>query len=295
MSAASTPLPSRGLLPAQVPMAATLPPHASSLILRANMAADFKFFRRSRLILAFVIVFVIITALSILPTLFGSSSFESFSTMQQIFAELRIFLLILCGGLGLFLVSFHLRDRSLKMVFTKPCSPANWLAGAMLSAAAVSFLLNALIFAVMVVLSYAWHLSVRPGLFFLAFESFVMSLVVISFMAMLASLIHPAVAVTVAIIFNGDLFYSFQQWAMESIAAGNKSLSMRVIEHIFHALYMFLPMYAPYSRHTDTVESTYRVELGQWKYLAFSLGYTLVFALFAYLIALLSLRRKRHI
>jgi hypothetical protein len=70
---------------------------------------------------------------------------------------------------------------------------------------------------------------------------------------------------------------------------------MRVIEDIFHALYMFLPMYAPYSRHTDTVESTYRVEPGQWKYLAFSLGYTLVFALFAYLIALLSLRRKRHI
>jgi hypothetical protein len=295
MSAASNALPNRGLIPVQTPAAAVPPANAFSVILRANFVADVKFLRRSRLIMAFVLVFLVITLLSILPSAFGQSEFKSFGTMEQIYGELRLFLAILAGGMGLFLVSFHQRDRSLKMVFTKPCTPANWLLAAMLSASFVSFVLNVVICAVLVGLSYGWHLAVRPGLMFLACESVIVDIIVISTMTLLASLVHPAVAATVAIVFNGNLFYSFLQWSLQTIAEGNKTLKMRALEHFFHALYMIIPMYSPFGKHIDSVDGSYRVEHGQWKYLAFSLGYVLTFALVAYLVALLSLRRKRHI
>src|SRR5260370_31546453 len=103
-------------------------------LLRANLLANFAYFRRSRLLLAFILVFLLLTGLSSLPPLFMHSGVQSFNALRQIFSVLNGFLLFFSGGLGLFIISSHLRSRSLKMVFTKPCSPALWLISAFLSA-----------------------------------------------------------------------------------------------------------------------------------------------------------------
>src|SRR5262249_59974931 len=79
--------------------------------------------------------------LSSLPALFMNSGVQTFNSLQQIFSVLNTFLLFFSGGLGLFIMSSHLRGRNLKMVFTKPCSPALWLASAFLAAVAVALLL----------------------------------------------------------------------------------------------------------------------------------------------------------
>src|SRR5258708_25141309 len=107
-------------------------------LLRANLLANFAYFRRSRLLLAFMLVFLLLTGLSSLPPLFMHSGVQSFNALRQIFSVLNGFLLFFSGGLGLFIISSHLRSRSLKMVFTKPCSPALWLISAFLSAVSVS-------------------------------------------------------------------------------------------------------------------------------------------------------------
>jgi ABC-type transport system involved in multi-copper enzyme maturation permease subunit len=116
-------------------------------LLRANILADFAFFRRSRLLLAFMLLFLLLTGLQSLPPLFANSGVQSFNALQQIFSELNGFLLVLCACLGLFIISSHLRNRSLKMVFTKPCPPALWLLSAFLSAVIVSLLLNFVVLA----------------------------------------------------------------------------------------------------------------------------------------------------
>src|SRR5258708_36247501 len=103
-------------------------------LLRASLLANFAYFRRSRLLLAFMLVFLLLTGLSSLPPLFMHSGVQSFNALRQIFSVLNGFLLFFSGGLGLFIISSHLRSRSLKMVFTKPCSPALWLISAFLSA-----------------------------------------------------------------------------------------------------------------------------------------------------------------
>jgi ABC-type transport system involved in multi-copper enzyme maturation permease subunit len=92
-----------------------------SELLRANILADFAFYRRSRLLLAFAVLCLLVTGLSALPAIFSDSGVESFRTLQGIFSELNGMLLFLAGAIGLFVISSHLRSRCLKMVFTKPC------------------------------------------------------------------------------------------------------------------------------------------------------------------------------
>src|SRR5712692_5154918 len=181
-------------------------------LLKANILADFAYYRRSRLLLAFLLLFLLLTGLESLPPLFANSGVQSFNALQQIFSELNGYLLVLCACLGLFIISSHLRNRSLKMVFTKPCPPALWLLSAFLSAVIVSLLLNFVVLASTTFLSLVWHVSVRPGLVFLSAETFVVSVGLIAYLMLLATLVHPALAAICTLIFNAYLFYGAQVW-----------------------------------------------------------------------------------
>lgn len=95
-----------------------------SVLLKANILADLRFYRRSRLLLAFAILCLLLAGLSALPAIFSDSGVESFRSLQGIFSELNGMLLFLAGAIGLFVISSHLRNRCLKMVFTKACPPS---------------------------------------------------------------------------------------------------------------------------------------------------------------------------
>lgn len=264
-------------------------------LLRANLMAHFAYYRRSRLLLAFLLVFLLLTGLSSLPALFMNSGVRSFNSLHEIFEDLNVFLLFFAGGLGLFIVSSHLRSRNLKMVFTKPCPPALWLVSAFLAAAAVSLLLNCIVFASAAVLSFAWHLPVRGGLLFISVDTFVASVGIIAYLMLLTTLVHPAIAVTLALIFNADLFYGGYEWTQAVIRAGSSSLGLRILDRLFHYLYFVLPMVYAFGKKTENIYSSFRVMHGEWKYLLYSSGYIIVLAAFCYALALLALHRKKHI
>lgn len=157
---------------------------------------------------------------------------------------------------------------------TKPCTPAVWLGSAWLSAVAVSLLLNGIVLGSALVLSLLWHVPVRAGLVFVSVDTFVASLGLIAYLMLLATLLHPAVAATVALIFNADMFYSVQLWTLAAIRSGNSSRALRVLARVFHYLYLALPMIHPYGKETRDVYmkssgGTRRVEvspvqLGLW-------------------------------
>jgi hypothetical protein len=181
------------------------------------------------------------------------------------------------------------------MVFTKPCSPALWLVSALLSAVAVSLLLNTIVLASAVVLSLGWHLPVRAGLVFLSVDTFAASVGIIAYMILLATLVHPAIAVTFALIFNADLFYAVQMWTQSVIRSGNSSLALRALDRLFHYLYLLLPMVHAFGKKTENIYSSLRVVHGEWKYLLYSFGYALALSAFCYFLALFALQRKKHI
>jgi len=264
-------------------------------LLRANILANFAYYRRSSLLLAFMLVFLLLTGLSSLPPLFMHSGVQSFDTLRQIFSVLNGFLLFFAGGLGLFIISSHLRSRSLKMVFTKPCSPALWLVSAFLSAVAVSLLLNSIVLGCAAALSLGWHLHVRAGLLFVSVDTFIASVGIIAYLMLLATLVHPAIAVTLALIFNAGLFLEFQQWAQVVIRSGNSSLALRALERLFHYIYLLIPMVYAFGKKTEPIYSSLRVVHSDWKYLLYSFGYVVVLAAFCYSLALFALQRKRHI
>jgi hypothetical protein len=266
-----------------------------SEILRANVLADFAFFRRSRLLLAFALAFLLLTGLSSLPALFSDSGIQSFNSLRGIFSELNEFLFVLAGGLGLFIVSSHLRNRSLKMVFTKPCSPALWLVSAMIAAGAVSLILNGIVLASAVALSLGWHIPVRAGLVFISVDTFIASLGVIAYLMLLATLVRPAIAVTLVLIFNAGTFYAAETWAQGTIRAGNSSLMLRILERLFHFLYLLLPMFHAFDKSTEGIYTSFRVVHSEWKYLLYSFGYVLVLSAFCYFLAVLALQKRRHI
>jgi hypothetical protein len=266
-----------------------------SVLVRANVLADFAFYRRSRLLLAFAILFVLLTCLSALPAIFSESGVESFRSLQGIFSELNGMLLFLAGAVGLFMISSHLRSRCLKMVFTKPCTPCVWLGSAFLSAVLVSLFLNGVILASTVVLSVIWHVPVRAALIFISTDNFITSVGIIAYLMLLAMLLHPALAVTFILIFNAELFYDFQVWTQGAIRAGNSSLYLRILEKVFHLFYLVLPMVNAYGKKMEKVNVSLRVADGEWKYLLYSLGYVLALSAFCYFLALLALQRKRHI
>jgi hypothetical protein len=266
-----------------------------SELLRANILADFAFYRRSRLLLAFTVLCLLVTGLSALPAVFSDSGVESFRTLQGIFSELNGMLLFLAGAIGLFVISSHLRSRCLKMVFTKPCPPSMWLGSAFLSAVLISFFLNSLILGGTVILSLIWHVPVRAALIFISADNFIISVGIIAYLILLATVLHPALAVAFILIFNAEMFYDFQVWAQGAIRAGNSSLYLRVFEKFFHFLYLLLPMVNPYGKKTEDVHSSLRVAHTEWKYLIYSIGYVLTLSAFCYFLSLLALQRKRHI
>ena len=264
-------------------------------LLRANIVANFAYYRRSRLLLAFMLVFLLLFALSSLPALFVHSGVQTFNTLKGMFIELNDFLLFFAGGLGLFVITSHLRSRSLKMVFTKPCPPGLWLASAFLSAVAVSALLECVLLFSAIVFSLIWHVPVRAGLTFVSVDNFVASVGIVAYLMLLGSLMHPAIAVIFALIFNADLFYSAQVWTESVIRAGNSSLALRALDKLFHFLYLLLPMVRAFEKKTENIYSSLRVLHGEWKYLLYSLGYVLVLSAFCYSLSLFALLRKRHI
>lgn len=262
---------------------------------RANILTDLAYYRRSRLLLAFLLVFLLMTGLQALPPLFTDSGVQSFNTLRDIFSGLNFFLLVLAAGLGLFVMSAHLRSRSLKMVFTKPCRPAVWLGSAFTSAVMVSLLLNAAVLLSTVLLSIFWKVPVRMGLLFVSVETFVASVGIIAYLMLLGTVVHPAIAATVAVIFNADLFYSAELWARATISSGTNGLVVRALAKLFHFLYVVLPMFRPFSEKTDGIHVSLRVVHGEWIYLLYTLGYGLTLAAFCYCVALFALQQKRHI
>jgi len=263
--------------------------------IKGNLQAHFAYYRRSRLLLAFGLVFLILGALFSLPAIFGQSHVKTFAALQNIFGLFNDFLIVFSAALGLFIISSHLRARNLKMVFTKPCPPQLWLVSAFLSAVAASLLLNILILVCAIAVSLVWHMRVQAGLVFVSLSTFAASVGLIGYLMFLAMIMHPVRAAVFALIFNPDIFYGMRVWTQGMITAGTKSAILRGLSHLFHFVYMVLPMVHAFPKETERIQTALRVEPGQWHYAFYSLGYALALAALCYCLSLFFLERKRLI
>jgi len=257
----------------------------------ANFAVDVKFYRRNKLLLAMALLFLGIALLFTGGSILFGSAAGRFELLLQLFGQLHFYTLTFTAGLGLFLVSSQIRGKNVKLVFTKPCPPEVWLGAGFASAMAVSFVLYAASYLVIVVLSLVWRIPLQAGFAFLTLQHFLEAVVVLSYLIFLTMAMHPVIAVLIVILLNENVFYQIRLGLLAAIRNSGGFL-LPLFEKITWAIYLLLPMYAPYEERTAAVGRSMRVTTQQWTMMLWSLAYTAAFAALFYILSLQLLRRK---
>ncbi len=241
-----------------------------------NTGVHVRFFVRNRLLLAFGLLMAGIFALGMIPMVLMDTSANRFSELQAVTSQLATFAMVFTASLGLFTVSSHLRNRNLKMVFTKPCPPGVWLASLYLSAALVAFVLYVVIALGAAGLSLAWHVPLQPGLAYAALDGFFRAIVWLSFVTTLTFAFHPVVAVMIALFVNDATFYGLKYMIAGAVAANGMKTWLTIANLACDVFYAILPMSQPFDDRTRELYASWRVAGADWLLLMGIGGYAVL-------------------
>jgi hypothetical protein len=265
--------------------------------LRANVAANLIFYRRNKLVGLIALLFLVIWAMSSLPSILFGSAARTFEMIRMTVVEMQWFVNIFVAALGVLAVSYNLNHRCLKMVITKPCPPAIWLLGNLLAALLISAILHALTLAVAAILFIAWHIPFQWGILYVTVDGFLRSVIIFSTITFLVSVLHPVVAVVAMLVFSEGMFYQLALLASAAlkgtVAPPSKALLVAA-KWLAYGLYMALPTFTPYSEETSKIYSTLHLEPSCLGYLGATLVYAIAFGVLSFLLTDWVLRRRRH-
>jgi len=266
--------------------------------LAANIGVNFKFYRRNRLLLVASIFIIGVLGLSTIPALLFLSKTKHLELINIIFSELSSFTTIITAALGLLFISYHIRNRTTKMVFTKPCSPDVWLLSSLVSASIVSLVLFAGIFSICSILFLVWKIPFQWGIIYVTVNDFLHVTIILSYITFLAVLFHPVIAVLFIFIFHDSTFYSLKLLLAGGIKASNDgplSLALKIAKWFVAFIYMIIPTSKPFSEKMSVIYSSLRISAENWQYLFLAFIYTLVVTTLFYLLSLYFLKKKQHI
>lgn len=261
-----------------------------------NIKINIKFFRRNKLLISFALLFFLLASIGVfMSSFYLSSSSKHFEMVKSIYSMLNMFTYVLSAGFVFFFISDHLKSRNVKMVVTKPCSPEAWLLSGFLSAALLALGIYLIILIFVVIFSLLWGIPLQSGFLFITLYSFIKSVILMSYISFLVMVLNPVVAVMVILFFNENTFYSLKFMVMSAVESGSDGLLMQLTKFIIDAIYMFLPIFAPYAKEIAPIEQSIRVGEGNWGYLLSSAGYMLVVATLFMLLSNYYLRKKKLI
>lgn len=264
--------------------------------LLANIRVSLVFYRRNNLLLLVALLLVVFWGVTTVPGILVLNTTVKFDLVRRMVSTLGALIFVFSGALGLLNVSHHVRNRSLKMVITRPCRPDTWLLAVFLSAVGVSLALYLSLFLVGLALFMAWEIPFQWGLPFLVLDGFLEAVMFLSYLTFLAVLLHPVMAALVALLLQDGLFYFLMTWVLSGMSTSANATWKGILAVVYRAvygLYLVLPTYSPFGDKTGAVTMSYRVTAGDAKYLLLTLGYVAVAASFFYIAADYALKRKR--
>lgn len=257
--------------------------------IKANIKTNFKFYARNKMLIGVVIVLVFIFAVSALPAYFLNSEGRHLGNIHMIFSRMSFFATIATSLLGLLVASHHITNRSVKMVFTKPCTPDIWLLSCFLSAIILSTLMFLVIFAVTWVMSTTWAVPFQWEILFMTIHNFSKAITWMSYIMLVGMFLHPVLTVLFVLIINEFTF----AW-LKLIPTGNSGGS-KVFSFIADAGYMIMPSYQMFSEEMGYRANSFNIAQSGWQYLGLSVGYTAALTILCYLLSICLIRRKRLI
>ena len=267
-------------------------------LLRANIGLNLIFYRRNKLLLVVSLFIVVVLMISSLPVLLNVPGTGNTRIVILLFSKFSKLAMVITAGLGLLFVSHHVGNRSLKMVFTKPCSPEVWLLSSYLSAILISAVLYVGIISLCSVLFLSWDIPFQWGLLYVAAKDFCRSIILLFYITFFAVIIHPVIAVLIVFIFRDGMLYTGKMilaGGIRIVGEGSAASFLKLSKMIVDTLYMLVPAFDPYAEETARIYTSFHIPEGGWKYLFLTLVYTIVVSALFYLLSVYFLKRKRHI
>lgn len=267
-------------------------------LVRANIETNLVFYRRNRLLLAAVIFIVLVMGLTSIPGLLFSSKTQHLELVKSVLHLVTGFATIVTAGLGLMLVSQHIRDRSVKMVFTKPCLPEVWLLSSFLSAALVAAVLFAGSFLIASLLFAIWSIPFQSGVVYIVLNGFFQAVSLMAFATFLSVVLHPVLALFFLLVFREGLFYLLKVFLAAGIkATGDASVTplLKLIKLFVDAVYMLLPTFSPFESKMTPLFASLRGSDADWTYLVLAIVYAVLLTALFYFLTDYVLKRKRYV
>jgi hypothetical protein len=257
-----------------------------------HVTSHLRFYRRSRIVLAVGLVILGFWVLGVLPLFFGGSTGNRFNQLRLLAQQLTTLGWALSAGLGLYVTSSHLRNKSVQMILTRPGSPQIWLASIFLSSLLVAAATQAIGALVTLGLSLVWGVPYQIGFFYLAIDGVFEAAIIIAFLTTLGAVAHPVVALLLALLFNEGTFSSLRFGVALMAAQGIGGGFMSALRAVVTGIHEALPMLDPFQHQTEAVTNTLRVTAGDWGFLAATAVYSLGVTVVCFLLSDLALRRR---
>jgi hypothetical protein len=196
------------------------------------------------------------------------------------------------AGLALVGVASHLRNGTARLVFTRPSPPEVWLVSVFLAALIVAASVHVLAEAITIGLAAAWNVPYQVGFLFLSIDHLFETVIAVSMMAALAAVLHPVMAVLVALVANSGLIEFVRTMVLSAQKADPSAVWPSLADWPLYAVYVALPILDPYAEQTATVSQSLRVTGEQWLYLGATGGYALGMFAFFFLASAFAIRRR---
>jgi len=257
-----------------------------------HVGSHLRFYRRSRIVLAVGLVILGFWLLGVAPMMLGGTAGDRFNKLRSLAEQITMLGWILSAGLGLYVTSSHLRNRSLQVILTRPGSPQIWLASVFVSALLVATAIQAAGAIVTFAFSLAWDVPYQIGFLYLAVDAVFEAAIAIAFLTTLGAVVHPVLALLIALLFNEGTFaalrFGLTMMAMRTPEAGVLGAARTAVVWIHEAL----PMLDPFATQTARVSSSLRVTAGDWGYLGATALYAGAVIAICFLLSDLALRRR---
>lgn len=267
-------------------------------LLWANIQANLLFYRRNRLLVAAAAFLVFLMGITSIPGMLFTSNTQHLELLKSVLHLVTGFGTVVTVGLGLMLVSQHIRDRSVKMVFTKPCPPEVWLLSSFLSAGLVAAVIYAGAFLISIFLFLLWSIPFQSGVVYILINGFFQAISFMAFATFLSVVFHPVLALFFLLIFQEGIFYWLKivlTGGIKAVGDGGYAPLLKFIKIFVDALYMIWPSFSPYEAKMTQVSATLRGADADWTYLVLAILYASVLTALFYFLTDFVLKRKRYV
>jgi hypothetical protein len=251
---------------------------------KALVRNQVRYVRRSRLFLFFAGMILIYFATSTLPWFFVQSASDHFRILKRVISSLTTSIYFLVVILGFMTVRKPLKDRTLKLIVTKPCSLWQWLTAIFVFGIGVGGLLYLGVALLGLVFFLVNGIPVQIGMFAVIAVSFARSVLVFSLAVLLTSFLHPLIAAGILLFANQSLLYQMLQWSrlgMEWMESGVAQFGLGGLYYGVRVTYLLIPSFAPFSSQLGDLMKSFRLQSGDLFTLGMVFLYTALIMVFS--------------